>query len=222
MWNKLRSLVSKKKQRYVDNEFNLDLSYIGPDIIAMGFPSEMIEGMYRNHISDVKRFLDKIHPDHYRIYNLCSERSYDSTKFHDRVTTYPFNDHNPPNFDLIQQFCIDVQEWLDSDNENVAVIHCKAGKGRTGTMICCYLLHCEKFDLAEGALDFYAKKRTHNGKGVTIPSQRRYVHYYESLIARKATYVKTPFSILEIRFFPVNERKFFFTFANSHRFFMLY
>lgn len=39
------------------------------------------------------------------------------------------------------------------------VIHCLAGKGRTGTIICCYLLYTGKFKSVKDVLYYYGKKR---------------------------------------------------------------
>jgi phosphatidylinositol-3,4,5-trisphosphate 3-phosphatase/dual-specificity protein phosphatase PTEN len=58
MTSVVRGLVSKKKNRYQQGDFDLDLTYITHRIIAMGFPSSGAEGIYRNPLPEVKRFLN--------------------------------------------------------------------------------------------------------------------------------------------------------------------
>lgn len=165
----------------------------------MGFPSEKMEGLYRNPMKEVQRFVNEKHPDAYRIYNLCSERNYDPAKFNHRVGLWPFDDHNPPPLTMIRPFCEDVEKFLSGGENHAAFIHCKAGKGRTGTVICAYLIYSKEWPNADDALDFYGVARTKNGKGVTIPSQRRYVMYWDQIVNANHSTVARTYLLKRIR-----------------------
>lgn len=178
---RLKQLVSKEKRRFEEDGFNLDLTYVTNRLIAFGYPAESFEGIYRNHYKDVYNFFERRHGANYRIYNLCSERCYDKEKFHCRVGEYRFDDHCPPPLALFQPFCEDVQAWLEKDPEHVVAIHCKAGKGRTGVMICAYMIYAGLWSSAHGAIQFFGSARSKKGEGVTIPSQRRFIRYFEAM-----------------------------------------
>uniref|UniRef100_A0A674HN08 Putative tyrosine-protein phosphatase auxilin n=1 Tax=Taeniopygia guttata TaxID=59729 RepID=A0A674HN08_TAEGU len=75
------SKVMQSVASYTKGE--LDISYITSRIIVMSFPAEGVELGFRNHIEDVRTFLDSRHPDHYTVFNL-SPKYYRSAKFHNR------------------------------------------------------------------------------------------------------------------------------------------
>jgi phosphatidylinositol-3,4,5-trisphosphate 3-phosphatase/dual-specificity protein phosphatase PTEN len=160
--------------------------------------------MYRNPMPEVQRFFSTRHEGHYKIYNLCSERSYDKTAFFEAVGVFPFDDHNPSALELLKPFCEDAAAFLSEHKDNVIAVHCKAGKGRTGMMISTLLLHTGVCATADEALQKFSEERTKNNKGVTIPSQMRFVHYYEQTMRRQACPVFT-YHITHIRLITVPE-----------------
>ncbi|KAK7195263.1 Tyrosine phosphatase family [Novymonas esmeraldas] len=187
-----RHLVSQRKRRTVDatvpcGSVDLDLTEIHPGIVCMGYPASGVEALYRNSYDDVLRYLDHRYGDAYVVYNLCGEAAYQysADKFHGRVRCFPFLDHAAAPLRLMPAFVKDAATCIARHPGGTAVIHCKAGKGRTGVLACCLLLALEPAfsRSAEAVMRYYGAKRTRDGKGLTVPSQRRSVAYYARLLS---------------------------------------
>lgn len=58
--------------------------------------------------------------------------------FSSAVAFYGFDDHNAPPFELMEPCCRDMDDWLSKGDNNVAIVHCKAGKVRVNdsTKLC--------------------------------------------------------------------------------------
>ena len=132
----------------------------------MGFPSIGIESIYRNSLNDIINFLNKYHSN-YKIYNLCLEENkiYNKEFFIGKeLAIFPFIDHEPCPIKLILEFCIDIVLYLNRNPDGLCAIHCKAGKGRTGVMIVCYMIFTGICNSSQDALKIFAEKRTINSK----------------------------------------------------------
>lgn len=84
---------------------------------------------------------------------------------------------------MLFKICSIMMEYLLGNQERVSVIHCNHGKGRTGTLICCFLLYSGYFTDADEAMAFYAKQRFEKeGYGVTQPCQIKYIYYFNQIL----------------------------------------
>ena len=202
-----RHLVQQQKRCFRDGNFDLDLTYVSVPkmekgnkrLIAMGFPATGIESFYRNKYEDVERMLTFYHKDRYRVYNLCKEKKHQYDKgcdFAGNSECLPIIDHNPTSLDQLSKIVYSMHRFLSSHKDNICAVHCKAGKGRTGTVLCCYILYTELgmssppehyseeqfLTIASDVMARYAHERSKNMKGVSIPSQRRYILYWAKLL----------------------------------------
>jgi len=182
--------ISENKRRFQADGYDLDLTYVTTKVIAMSFPSTGSKQLYRNKIDNVASFFDAKHSvdgtPNFMIYNLCSEMEYDHTKFHDQVQRFKIDDHNVPCLNQMQRLVDHVRKFLAGDDQRVVALHCKGGKGRTGTMICAVLIDQKLFEDASTSLTYFGDRRTDTNvsrqfQGVETFSQIRYVHYFERM-----------------------------------------
>lgn len=87
----------------------------------------------------------------------------------------------------------------EREKNRVVVVHCKAGKGRSGTTACSYLISEEGWKPEDALARFTSRRmRPQFGAGVSIPSQLRWVSYVDRWTGGGKKYIDRPIEILEI------------------------
>lgn len=159
---------------------------------------------YRNPLDEIVKFFDYKHKDNWAIWEFRAEGTgYPDDQVYNRVWHYPWPDHHPPPFRLIPNIMASMRNWLKEDGKErkgrVVVVHCKAGKGRSGTMATSYLIS-ECGWKADEALARFTERRMRPGfgQGVSIPSQLRYIGYVDRWTRNQKIYVERQIEIMEV------------------------
>ncbi|PRP77636.1 phosphatase tensin type domain-containing protein [Planoprotostelium fungivorum] len=197
---KVRGMVSSDRRRYFyespdgTKSFDLDLTYITKHIIgesdvrsvqltiaAMSWPGSGLETAWRNSLEEVGSFLQHLHGQDWMVWNL-TEREYQYEKLNNQILSFPFPDHHAPPLEFLFEIIHSLERWLVANENNVAVIHCKGGKGRTAS---CCMFYLGLFESGEAAIARFADRRSHTQRGVEQPSQTRYVSYFTKILTDK-------------------------------------
>ena len=196
----LRQIVASPRARH--DEAGLDLCYVTDKIIATSGPSGTYPQLaYRNPLKDLVKFLDSKHKDNWAIWEFRAEGTgYPDEEVYGRIRHYPWPDHHPPPFALVPLIMGSMKQWLNENDKRVVVVHCKAGKGRSGTISCSYLISEEGWK-REDAMQTFTDRRMRPGFGVgiSIPSQVRTLTYVERWTnTGKKAYIDRPTEIVEL------------------------
>ncbi|KAI0100631.1 phosphatases II [Nemania sp. FL0031] len=223
----LRQIVAGPRARHP--EAGLDLCYVTDNIIATSGPSQTYpQRAYRNPLDRLVSFLDSRHGGNWAIWEFRAEGTgYPDQLVYNRIRHYPWPDHHPPPFRLVPMIIASMRNWLAGNdlhadtsstaehrsklaaqvldalthrkNERVVVVHCKAGKGRSGTMACSYLIAECGWTPEEAIARFTERRMRPNfGPGVSIPSQLRWLTYVDRWTKGGKKYVDRELEILEI------------------------
>ncbi|PHH76219.1 hypothetical protein CDD80_1705 [Ophiocordyceps camponoti-rufipedis] len=215
----LRQIVAGPRARHP--EAGLDLCYVTDSIVATFVPPSgpsqtYPQRAYRNPLDQLVAFLDSKHGQDWAIWEFRAEGTgYPDEAVYGRIRHYPWPDHHPPPFRLVPLIMASMRNWLhggsleggpcSSDEagkaagRRVAVVHCKAGKGRSGTVTCSYLIS-EAGWTAEAALARFTERRMRPkfGAGVSIPSQLRWIGYVDRWTRHGKKYVDCAVEIVEL------------------------
>ena len=171
-----------------DNFKKVDMVYILPQLIASAMPTDgYIQSLYHMKADTLHSFLTRYHGENWHIWNLQEdhELGYDTANFAQRnvgglVTRYPIQDHNPTSFTRLVKIVFEIHEFISAHTSNVAVVHCKCGKGRTGSIVTSYMMIYNNMSYDEATRMFTEKRiRLKAIDGVSIRSQLRYLKYVE-------------------------------------------
>lgn len=195
----IRRRVAEYRKRFVQDGFDLDLAYIGPNLIATSAPGVGVETLFRNSWREVARFLNERHPNAYLLVNLTEECGYPLEPFFHRYANLPILQNEVPSLLQMLDLCELIEAFLKMDPKNVICLHSKAGRGRTGMACVSWLLYSGACKSSAAALTYFehcrtdtsAEVRAEKGEAAIHPrsvdtaSQIRFLEYFARLVGLK-------------------------------------
>jgi hypothetical protein len=119
-----------------------EVVYITDRIITMSHPAKPSNVnsaiTAERTLAAIAHLLDRRHDGRYLCWNL-SEVDYDISILNDQVLTFSFPGSPSPPLGLLLKLLVSLENWMKADERNVAVVHCLTGKGRTSTILACFL-----------------------------------------------------------------------------------
>ncbi|XP_033737547.1 cyclin-G-associated kinase-like [Pecten maximus] len=165
------------------NKSDLDVSSITSRILVMSFPAEGVESAFKNHIDDVKSYLEYKYRNGYAIYNL-SQRTYRVAKFENRVSECGWVARKAPTLASLFAICKNMHLWLRQNPKNVCVLHCLDGKASSATVVGAFLVFTRLFESSQQAMHMFSSRRSAPGAS---PAQRRYIEYIAEIVGDPPT-----------------------------------
>lgn len=200
-------IASLPTSAFQDKELGIpiDISYVSNrtttanNLIVSSYPTNSVKKVYRNSISDLVNFMNIKHgPSNWEIWNLkhMGQKHCDYASFIGSTNIIHYYgdwvDHEAPEFSLLLDALTTLYNYLESPGKT-AVVHCNAGKGRSGSLCVCYLMKKYRLSLVDSMSIFTSCRISMPqvfGQGVSIKSQKRYLRYMEFYLNGGVEYPK--------------------------------
>ncbi|XP_037106884.1 tensin-2-like isoform X2 [Syngnathus acus] len=171
-------------EQVMERHYDIDLTYITERIISVFFMPELEEQRYHGELQEMATMLKSKHQDKFLLLNL-SEKRHDMTRLIPKMQDFGWPDLHAPPLDRICTVCKAMETWLSADPNNVAVLHCKGNKGKTGVIVAAYMHYSKISAGADQALTTLAMRKFCEDKVSSSlqPSQNRYIYYFGGLLS---------------------------------------
>ncbi|EAS06714.2 PTEN tumor-suppressor protein C2 domain protein (macronuclear) [Tetrahymena thermophila SB210] len=169
--------IEQKIQEKVDSkhQYEKDVIQIIDRIYWMNFPTQ-------DKIVGLSKYLNERFKQQYYIWNV-SEHKYEVFPFNEQVADHNMPGYPNPSLQEIFMICKSVISWLNSDPENVAIIHCQNTRGRSALIISCLLCLNKTFNHPGEALTFFCKQTKTKDLKILFPSQQLYLNYFANILS---------------------------------------
>ncbi|XP_067316086.1 tensin-2 isoform X4 [Pseudorasbora parva] len=171
-------------EKLMGSNYDFDLTYITERIISVLYLSDLEEQHYSANLKEVAAMLKSKHQDKFLLINLSEKRN-DICRLNPKVEEFGWPDLHAPPLDKICAVCKTMENWLNSDPQNVVVLHCKGNKGKTGVIVAAYMHYSKISAGADQALSTVSMRKFCEDKISSSfqPSQNRYIYYFAGLLS---------------------------------------